>query len=78
MTDLGHTLQFLDLQHGEIIAIVHGQRFLVSLNEFRADRLWDVAERSVSDSRAGLGRDAVGREVVYAFGGGIRENVGAR
>lgn len=78
MTDLGHTLQFLDLQDGEIIAIMNRQRFLVRLDELRADRLWDVAERPIGDGRAGLGRDAIGREAVDAFRGGIRENVGAR
>lgn len=78
MTDLCHTLEFLDFQHGEVTAVVDSQRFLVRLDELCTDRLWNIAEWSISNSRTRLGRDAVGGEAVYAFGGGIRKNVGAR
>lgn len=78
MTDLCHTLEFLDFQHGEVTAVVDSQRFLVRLDELRTDRLWNIAERSVSNGSARLGRDTVCCEFVYAFGRSVGKNVGAR
>lgn len=78
MTDLCHTLEFLDFQHREVTAVVDSQWFLVRLDELRTDRLWNIAEWSISNSRTRLGRDTVCCEFVYAFGCSVGKNVGAR